>query len=161
MLCSFFSGCHLFLPIFDVSYDSYDGLMERSPWTFDAILAVAGKIKSGNNPPAPSFYKALEEAQGIARSSLFGPVVRKEAVQGIFSVNFLWGRCSQGVYRDATPRRVEHEQLAAKRSWDAHGSRFGLASRSRKTCRYQQQTQRGRGARSRSLFTYLVVRLLV
>jgi hypothetical protein len=56
--------------------------MERSPWTFDAILAVAGKIKSGNNPPAPSFYKALEEAQGIARSSLFGPVVRKEAVQG-------------------------------------------------------------------------------
>ena len=79
---SFFSGCHLFIPIFDVSYDSYEGLIERSPWTFDAILAVAGKIKSGNNPPAPSFYKALEEAQGIARSSLFGPVVRKEAVQG-------------------------------------------------------------------------------
>ncbi|KAI0000426.1 hypothetical protein BJV77DRAFT_1058039 [Russula vinacea] len=79
----FFSGCHLFIPIFDVSYDSYDGLKERSPWTFDAILAVAGKIKSGNNPPAPSFYKALEEAQGIARSSLFGPVVRKEAVQGM------------------------------------------------------------------------------
>jgi hypothetical protein len=84
MICSFFSGCHLFIPIFDVSYDSYEGLMERSPWTFDAILAVAGKIKSGNNPPAPSFYKALEEAQGIARSSLFGPVVRKEAVQGRF-----------------------------------------------------------------------------
>ncbi|KAI9509161.1 hypothetical protein F5148DRAFT_1275400 [Russula earlei] len=79
----FFSGCHLFIPIFDVGYDSYDGLMERSPWTFDAILAVAGKIKSGNNPPAPSFYKALEEAQGIARSSLFGPVVRKEAVQAM------------------------------------------------------------------------------
>ncbi|KAH9978826.1 hypothetical protein BGW80DRAFT_1530949 [Lactifluus volemus] len=79
----FFSGCHLFIPIFDVAYDSYDGLMERSPWTFDAILAVAGKIKSGNNPPSPSFYKALEEAQGIARSSLFGPVVRKEAVQGM------------------------------------------------------------------------------
>lgn len=79
----FFSGCHLFIPIFDVSYDTYEGLMERSPWTFDAILAVAGKIKSGNNPPAPSFYKALEEAQGIARSSLFGPVVRKEAVQGM------------------------------------------------------------------------------
>jgi len=56
--------------------------MERTPWTFDAILAVAGKIRSGNNPPGPTFYKALEEAQGIARSSLFGPVVRKEAVQG-------------------------------------------------------------------------------
>lgn len=56
--------------------------MERSPWTFDAILAVAGKIRSGTGPLIPTFYRALEEAQGIARSSLFGPVVRKEAVQG-------------------------------------------------------------------------------
>ncbi|TFY57123.1 hypothetical protein EVG20_g8667 [Dentipellis fragilis] len=79
----FFSGCHLFIPLFDPSYDTYEGLSERSPWTFDAILAVAGKIRSGNNPPGPTFYKALEEAQGIARSSLFGPVVRKEAVQGM------------------------------------------------------------------------------
>ncbi len=57
--------------------------MERSPWTFDAILAVASKIRSGTGPLSPSFYRALEEAQGIARSSLFGPVVRKEAVQGM------------------------------------------------------------------------------
>ncbi|KAF7793852.1 hypothetical protein EIP86_004973 [Pleurotus ostreatoroseus] len=56
-------------------------LMERSPWTFDSILAVASKIRSGTGPLSPSFYKSLEEAQGIARSSLFGPVVRKEAVQ--------------------------------------------------------------------------------
>ncbi|KAI0051906.1 hypothetical protein FA95DRAFT_1554138 [Auriscalpium vulgare] len=79
----FFSGCHLFIPLFDPAYDTYEGIMERSPWTFDAILAVAGKIRSGNNPPGPTFYKALEEAQGIARSSLFGPVVRNEAVQGM------------------------------------------------------------------------------
>jgi hypothetical protein len=57
--------------------------MERSPWTFDAILAVAAKIRSGNGPLGPTFYKCLEEAQGIARSSLFGPVVRKEAVMGM------------------------------------------------------------------------------
>lgn len=56
--------------------------MERTPWTFDAILAIAAKIRSGNGPLNPTFYKCLEEAQGIARSSLFGPVVRKEAVQG-------------------------------------------------------------------------------
>jgi len=57
--------------------------MERTPWTFDAILAIAAKIRSGNGPLNPTFYKCLEEAQGIARSSLFGPVVRKEAVQGM------------------------------------------------------------------------------
>ncbi|KAL1704597.1 hypothetical protein EV121DRAFT_205545 [Schizophyllum commune] len=79
----FFSGCHLFIPLFDPMYDTYESLMERTPWTFDAILAVAGKIRSGNGPLSPTFYKCLEEAQGIARSSLFGPVVRKEAVQGM------------------------------------------------------------------------------
>lgn len=58
-------------------------MTERTPWTFDAILAVAAKIRSGTGPLIPAFYKCLEEAQGIARSSLFGPVVRKEAVQGM------------------------------------------------------------------------------
>jgi hypothetical protein len=71
MPCGFFSGRDLFIPICDVSYDSYDELKERLPGRFGAILAVAGKIKSGNNPPAPSFYKALGEAQGIARFLLW------------------------------------------------------------------------------------------
>ena len=57
--------------------------MERSPWTFDSILAVASKIRSGTGPLSPSFYKSLEEAQGIARSTLFGPIVRKEAVMAM------------------------------------------------------------------------------
>jgi len=61
-------------------------LKERSPRAFDAILAVASKIKSGRNPPAPSFYKALEETQAIARFSFFGPVVLKKAVRGKLSL---------------------------------------------------------------------------
>ncbi|KAF8532542.1 hypothetical protein JB92DRAFT_2688064 [Gautieria morchelliformis] len=83
----FFSGCHLFIPLFDPTYDTFDGLKERTPFCFDAILAVASKIRSGNgpltSPPTPTFYKCLEEAQGIARSTLFGPIVRKEAVQAM------------------------------------------------------------------------------
>lgn len=83
ILFRFFSGCHLFIPLFDPSYDTYESLKERTPWTFDAILAIASKIRSGTGPLSPTFYRCLEEAQGIARSSLFGPVVRKEAVQGV------------------------------------------------------------------------------
>ena len=79
----FFSGCHLFIPLFDPSYDTYEGLKERSPWCFDAILAVASKIRAGNGPPSAAFYKCLEEAQRIARSTLFRPVVKKEAVQAM------------------------------------------------------------------------------
>jgi hypothetical protein len=78
----FFSGCHLFIPLFDPAYDTYESLKERTPFCFDAILAVAAKIRAGNGPPGNVFYRCLEEAQGIARSTLFGPVVRKEAVQG-------------------------------------------------------------------------------
>ena len=70
--CSSLSGCHLFIAVFDVSYDSHDESKEP-PWTRDAILAVAGKIKSSNKPlaQAPSFYKVLEEAHGIARLFTF------------------------------------------------------------------------------------------
>lgn len=92
---SFFSGCHLFIPLFDPAYDTYEGLLERTPWTIDAILAIAGKIRSGTGPPTPTFYKCLEEAQGIARSSLFGPVVRKEAVQGGFAHLFDVFECAR------------------------------------------------------------------
>lgn len=79
----FFTGCHLFIPLFDPSYDTFESIMERTPWTFDSILAISSKIKSGSGPLAPTLCKCLEEAQGIARSSLFGPVVRKEAVMGM------------------------------------------------------------------------------
>lgn len=79
----FFAGCHVFIPLFDPNYDTFESLMERTPWTFDAILAIASKIRSGNGPLSPTFYKCLEEAQGISRSSLFGPIVRKEAVMGM------------------------------------------------------------------------------
>lgn len=82
----FFSGCHLFIPLFDPAYDTYEGLKERSPFCFDAILTVAAKIRAGGGSPGVAFYRCLEEAQGIARSTLFGPVVRKEAVQGMSSV---------------------------------------------------------------------------
>lgn len=39
--------------------------MERTPWTFDALLAVTAKIRSGTGPLIPAFYKCLE-AQGMS-----------------------------------------------------------------------------------------------
>jgi hypothetical protein len=82
--------------------------MERSPWTFDAILAVAGKIRSGNGPLSSTFYKCLEEAQGIARSSLFGPIVRKEAVQGAFLLHCLPWAVVETSVRNALACCLEH-----------------------------------------------------
>ncbi|WVQ96974.1 hypothetical protein IAU59_004083 [Kwoniella sp. CBS 9459] len=76
----FFSGCHYFVPLFDKNYDTYDTFIERTPFSTNALLAVAAKIRAGNGPLGQTFHRCLEEAQGIARSTLFGPIVRKEAV---------------------------------------------------------------------------------
>jgi hypothetical protein len=83
MPCNFYSGCHLFIPISYVSYDSDDELKERSPWTIDAILA--GKSKAAITPELRRSTR-LEDAQGIAHFSLFGSVVLKKAVQGMLSL---------------------------------------------------------------------------
>ena len=75
----FFSGCHLFVLLFDPAYDTYEGLKERTPWCFDVVLAIASQICMGNGPPSSMFYKCLDKARGIAQSTLFGPMVGKEA----------------------------------------------------------------------------------
>lgn len=60
--CRLLSGCHILIPVLYPTYDTYVGLMERSPWTFDAILAAAAKIWSGTGLLIPTFYKRLDEA---------------------------------------------------------------------------------------------------
>lgn len=50
----FFSGCHLFIPLFDPAYDTFEGLRDRTPFCFDAILAVASKIRAGTGWSSPS-----------------------------------------------------------------------------------------------------------
>ncbi|KAJ9125093.1 hypothetical protein QFC22_000046 [Naganishia vaughanmartiniae] len=79
----FFSGCHLFIPLWDRKYDVFESFVVRTPFSFDGMMAVASKIQSGNGPLGQTHHRALEEAQGIARSTLFGPVVRKEAVMAV------------------------------------------------------------------------------
>lgn len=55
------------------------------------LLAVAAKIRAGNGPLGPAFHRCLEEAQGIARSTLFGPIVRKEAVMAMLILS-VWSQ---------------------------------------------------------------------
>ncbi|WVQ85715.1 hypothetical protein IAT38_007881 [Cryptococcus sp. DSM 104549] len=79
----FFSGCHYFVPLWDKSYDTFETYIERTPFSTNGLLAVAAKIRAGNGPLGKTFHRCLEEAQGIARSTLFGPIVRKEAVMAM------------------------------------------------------------------------------
>ena len=63
----------------------------RSPWTICSVLLVAASRHRDQNVKIREAREhSYEEAQGIARSSLFGPTVRFEAccAMGIASV---WG----------------------------------------------------------------------
>ncbi|TXT04932.1 hypothetical protein VHUM_04015 [Vanrija humicola] len=89
----FFSGCHYFVPLWDKKYDTYETFIERTPFSTNGLLAVAAKIRAGNGPLGQTFHRCLEEAQGIARSTLFGPIVRKEAVLAMLILS-VWSQYS-------------------------------------------------------------------
>lgn len=62
-------------------YDTYESLRERSPWCINAIVAVAAaRVPNATSEIRQAAEHALEEAQGIARSSLFSPTVKAEGV---------------------------------------------------------------------------------
>jgi hypothetical protein len=87
----FFSGCHLFVPLWDPKYDQFDTYLSRTPFSLNGLLAVAAKIRAGNGPLGQTFHHCLEEAQGIARSTLFGPIVRKEAAMAMLILS-VWSQ---------------------------------------------------------------------
>lgn len=80
----FIQHCLPFFPILDPSYDTYESMRERTPWSINSIVMVAA---SRMPDPSPEIRQAAEhgseEAQGIARSSLFGPTVRPEGCQAM------------------------------------------------------------------------------
>ena len=82
--CTFFSGGHLFLPVFDVSYDSHShDASKEPPWTSGAILAVAGKTKVAMNIMNRWLAILQGTGRGFSKASLaftFCPVIPKKTV---------------------------------------------------------------------------------
>lgn len=80
----FIENMHRAFPILDPMYDTWESLHERSPWSINAILSVAGqRMPNADADVVKAAEYATEEAHGIARSSLFGPTVRKEGAQAM------------------------------------------------------------------------------
>lgn len=83
-LGSYFAHCHVFFPILDEKEDTWEAMRQRTPWTIDSILATAAsRMPDPSTDVAAAAEHSKEEAEGIARSSLFGPTVRKEGVQAM------------------------------------------------------------------------------
>ncbi|TDL28198.1 hypothetical protein BD410DRAFT_739738 [Rickenella mellea] len=83
----YYEGCSTFLPVFDVKYDTFESLHERSPFAFNCICWVAAKVRDGGGPPSDIATKCLDEVQSISCATLFSPVSRQEAVQAMILVS--------------------------------------------------------------------------
>lgn len=76
-------GTHAILDEWAISSCGQDSRWKRYV-TDDHIALMAG-------PLGQTFHRCLEEAQGIARSTLFGPIVRKEAVMAMLILS-VWSQ---------------------------------------------------------------------
>ena len=65
--------------------------LQSLPRSCPGLVNLPLWYRSRSGPIRPSFYICLEEAQGIARSTLFGPVVRKEVIMAMLVLS-IWSR---------------------------------------------------------------------
>lgn len=66
-------------------------MRERTPWSVDSIIRIAAtRFPFPTKEILQAAEHADEESSGIARSSLFGPTVRKEGVQAM-ALLAAWG----------------------------------------------------------------------
>lgn len=86
LIDSFFTGCSMFLPVYDAATDTYDALHKRSPFSVNAICMVAAKVRDGGGPPSEAYKKCLKEVHDITCATLFAPVTRQEVVQAMILV---------------------------------------------------------------------------
>ncbi|KAI5480457.1 hypothetical protein MNV49_000610 [Pseudohyphozyma bogoriensis] len=80
----YFANCNKFFPILDPAFDTFTSMRSRTPWSTDAVIsAAANRVPNPSREIVQAAEHATEETHGIARSSLFGPTVRKEGVQAM------------------------------------------------------------------------------
>lgn len=79
----FFSGSSNFLPVYDPTYDTWDDLRMRSPFSISAIIAAGARVRDGGGPMSNTQRVALDHSRKIALGTMFTPVTRIEAVQSM------------------------------------------------------------------------------
>ncbi|KAL7424072.1 hypothetical protein Q5752_001657 [Cryptotrichosporon argae] len=79
----FYAGSSNFIPCFDPTFDTWEALRVRSPFSITAIIMVGARVRDGGGPISEVQRLCLEHAQRIAVGTLFNPVPRIEAVQAM------------------------------------------------------------------------------
>ncbi|KAK8869752.1 hypothetical protein IAR55_000320 [Kwoniella newhampshirensis] len=83
MMKLYYAGSSNFIPCFDPSMDTWDSLRARSPFSLTAIIYVGARVRDGGGPASDVQVACRAHAERIAVETLFHPVQRIEAVQGM------------------------------------------------------------------------------
>ncbi|BEJ14452.1 hypothetical protein CspHIS471_0402190 [Cutaneotrichosporon sp. HIS471] len=79
----YYSGSSNFIPCYDPSFDTWDSLKVRSPFSITTIVMVGARVRDGGGPVSHVQRLCLEHVQKIAQGTMFNPVARVEAVQAM------------------------------------------------------------------------------
>jgi hypothetical protein len=85
---SFFSGSHIFVPVFDIQQDTFTSVARRSSFLFDAIIAVGCRSEEG---PSSTNYQRLqsslrERTANLILNSTDDQAVSLETIQALLVV---------------------------------------------------------------------------
>ncbi|WVN85319.1 uncharacterized protein L203_100464 [Cryptococcus depauperatus CBS 7841] len=83
----FYSGSSNFIPCYDPAVDTWESLRERSPFSITAIIWVGARVRDGGGPYSEVQKACRAHAETIAKGTLFNPVHRIEAIQGMILIS--------------------------------------------------------------------------
>lgn len=83
LMSIYYSGSSNFIPCYDPSFDTWDSLKIRSPFSITTIVMVGARVRDGGGPVSDVQRLCREHAQKIAQGTMFNPVARVEAVQAM------------------------------------------------------------------------------
>ncbi|KAL1406859.1 hypothetical protein Q8F55_006268 [Vanrija albida] len=79
----YYTGSCNFLPCYDPTFDTWESLKIRSPFSITCITMVGARVRDGGGPVGDVQRLCREHAQRVAMGTMFNPVARIEAVQAM------------------------------------------------------------------------------
>lgn len=83
LMSIYYSGSSNFIPCYDPSFDTWESLKVRSPFSITTIVLVGARVRDGGGPASEVQRRCREHAQEVAQNTMFNPVARVEAVQAM------------------------------------------------------------------------------
>jgi hypothetical protein len=79
----YFATSHILVPVYDKSFDTWESLRIRSPFSISTILSVAARANDGGGPMSEHQRHCLEHARKVSLGTIYHPINRVEAVQAM------------------------------------------------------------------------------